>query len=81
MTRQLIAALLLNFGAMAGAALAQIPRYFQSRVTRNVGWILMLGGAIGGLLAIYLFIQVRGWGYGLLLWFGSAGLSFLGPVH
>jgi hypothetical protein len=70
-------ALLLNFSAIAGAMLARAPRYNLSPLSYQFGWLLLLVGAPAGLLAIYLFIESRGWGYGLLLWFGSAGLSHL----
>jgi hypothetical protein len=72
---QLIAALLLNFGATAGAMLQRNPRYNWSQLSHQLGWLLFLVGAPSGLLAIYLFIQSLGWGYGLLLWFGSGVLS------
>lgn len=75
MTQQLIAALLMNFGAIAGAMLMRNPRWNWSLLSRKLGWLLFLVGGPAGLLAIYLFVEERGWGYGLLLWFGSSGLS------
>lgn len=77
MSEQLIGALLLNFGAAAGAMLMRIPKWDQSRMSRQVGWILLLGGGLGGFFAIYLFIHELGWLRGLALWFGSDGLSAL----
>jgi hypothetical protein len=77
-SEQLIAALLLNFGAVAGGNLAgKHPLLHMSPLTQKIGWILSYGGVLGGLLGIYLFIQIHGWGYGLAFWFGSCVLSFL----
>ena len=75
MKGQLIAVLLLNISAIASAMLGRNPRYNWSQVSHQLGWLLFLVGVPGGLLAIYLFIQTYGFGYGLLLWFGSGGLS------
>lgn len=77
MNSQLIAALLLNFSATAGAMVARTPRHSLSGVSHQFGWLSYLVGTPAGLLAIYIFVQTHGWGYGLLYWFGSGVLSHL----
>ena len=43
----------------------------------QIGPILLLLAVPALFLAIYLFVQTRGWGYGFLAWFGSGGVSVM----
>jgi|RhiMethySRZTD1v2_1073278.scaffolds.fasta_scaffold2908246_1 hypothetical protein len=68
MTESLIAALFLNYGALAGAVAARTPAYQRSQVTNSIVFLLIPLGALASFGALALFIADKGIGYGLLNW-------------
>jgi len=63
MTESLIAALFLNYGALAGAVAARTPAYQRSQVTNSIVFLLIPLGALASFGALALFIAD-----GLLNW-------------
>ena len=71
MTNEILAALLLNFGAAASAMVARQPAWDHSMATRSIGFLLFPLGAVAGFAAIALFVYFMGL-EGLVAWVLSA---------
>ena len=72
MDKLTLAALLLNFGAVAGAMVMRISIERRSIPTFHVGGLLSALGTIAGFGAAAIFLYNLGVLHGLLYWAGSA---------
>lgn len=72
-----MAALCMNYCAVAGAIVFRTPRYAQSGLTIRLGGVASALGTLAGFFAIYLFIASSGWAAGLLYWVVSSVLMIL----
>jgi hypothetical protein len=66
MTEPFMAALFLNYGALAGAVATRTPSYLRSQATNSIAFLLIPLGTIAAFGALALFIHDKGIGYGLL---------------
>jgi hypothetical protein len=76
MSNELLAALILIFGACVAVTMVQTPRHNVSPLTYGIAGPLVTLGIIGGFLAIFLFIKDQGFWPGLGYWFVASCICF-----
>ena len=63
-----VAALVLNFAAVAGAIIRQAGYSNVSRVSQIFGFQLIWGGIFAGFMALYCLVMAEGWLAGIGIW-------------
>jgi type IV secretory pathway TrbD component len=72
---ELIGAQLLNISSVVAARLTRTPSHNRPAIPRNLDCLLILGGTIAALAAIYSFLHIFAW-FGLVFWLLSC-LAFV----
>lgn len=69
MTELLVAALFLNFGAVASAMVFRTPAHLRSSATNSIAPFLIPLGTLASFFALGIFLYEKGIAYGVLGWF------------
>ena len=81
LTRELVVAFLLNYGALVGVILMGQRQsgisWAWSPLNRSIAWFLLSVGGLAGIASIYLFFSQLGFLYGLLMWCAASFASLL----